>query len=444
VRLQPKQLVTGPYLWRARLNRNKRGASSKEFVNRSVALGVPTAGRDGFVTDLRNEAQTIMSRENPVKLLGRKNHPEDIGGDFESYKIEIFLDSWAPVTFSNTTTTQPSYETIIPSPANELSKIHQLARGSNPNPEDQTALTAHIKGFVPNAFTSNEMDVWGTQVINSVIPSNPVADLSTTLAELASEGKFFENPLKDSATPSDRYLNYQFGISPTVGFAQDFRKAVKNRDAIIDQYERDAGKRVRRKFDVPPVITTSKSTRSSASLYGLGLGPASSRISSNGICTVTTKTTVWKSFSGAFTYYIPKREGGLGELDRLDKLYGVNPLNNLTGTGWELTPYSWLVDYFASSGAYNRNIDAFRGDSLVMPYAYVMFTTVKDVEYSWTGNVRFGSSQVSRTYGGRVVSTTLQRRHATPYGFGLSDSDLTDKQWSILAALGIGRVSKWL
>jgi hypothetical protein len=443
VKLKPQQTVVGPYLWKSRVNRNKKGANSKEFVNGAISRGAPIAGRDGYVTDLRNEAQTIMSRENPIHFLGRKKHPEEIGGDFESYKLEVILDSWAPVTFSNGASipAQFSSETVIPSPADECSIIHNGIKkiGSTANLENNTELINWVKGKTLSKFPDNDLDVWGTQVIASVVPTSPVADLSTTLAELASEGKFFELP-SEKSTLSGSYLNYQFGISPTVGFAKDFRKAVRDRDAIIEQYERDAGKRVRRKFGVPPVVTTTKVTRSLAPLYGLGVSALSVSHTSRGTCTVTTTTTESKSFSGAFTYYLPKRGTVGGDLARLDKLYGVNPLDNLQGTGWELTPYSWLVDYFASSGAYQKNIDSFRDDSLVMPYAYVMFSRERVVEYSWTGLVKFGQSQVQRTYGGKVVSTTLQRRRATPYGFGRSSSSITAKQWSILAALGISRV----
>lgn len=442
MKLKPKQTVVGPYTWQSRVQRNKKtGADSKEFVNRSIALGVVQVGRDGFVSDLRNEVQAILSRENPIHYLGRKNHPEEIGGNFESYKLEVLLDSWAPETFSNTTTTQPSSETVIPSPANELSIVHQLVNGAGGVAwEDSTALRAWVQGKTPTRYPDNTLDVWGTQVIASVKPTNPVADLSTTLAELASEGKFFELP-SEKSTLSGSYLNYQFGMAPTVGFAKDLRKAVRNRDAIIEQYERDAGRRVRRKFATPPVITTTKTLRSSASLYGLGLGAVSSRVASNGTCTVTTTTETSWSFSGCFTYYLPPRGTVGGDIARLDKLYGVNPLNNLFGTGWELTPYSWLVDYKTSAGAYQQNIDSFRDDALVMPWAYVTVYQVVTKEYSWTGLVRKGGSQVSKTYGGVVKTTTIQRRQATPYGFGISTSSLTAKQLSIIAALGISRAS---
>jgi hypothetical protein len=41
------------------------------------------------------------------------------------------------------------------------------------------------------------------------------------------------------------------------------------------------------------------------------------------------------------------------------------------------------------------------------------------------------------------LSTTVERKErikATPFGFGLVDSDFTNRQWAILAALGITRL----
>lgn len=436
-----QQTMVGPYLWKSRIIRSKKGsASQKEVTYRSTSNGVPTT-RDGYVADLRNQAQATMSRENPICYLGRKDHPEEIGGNFETHKIEVFLPSWNQTTFSNSSLPSKTSETGIPSPSVDLNQVHRLIRGlvNGVNPEDSGQLQNYILGATPTIYPENTMDVWGTQVIASVIPTNPVADLSTTLAEFASERKFFGIP-SEKSTYAGEYLNFQFGVAPTVGFSQDLRKAIDNREKIIEQYERDAGKRVRRKFALPPVITTTKEMRYLPMCwYGQQAVPTS--IATFGDLTIRTKTTQWKSFSGAFTYCLPKRGTIGGEIARLDKLYGVNPLNNLFGTGWELTPYSWLVDYFTSAGAYHKNLDAFKQDALVMPYGYVMFSQERELEYTWRGSVNRGSStRVPYTCSGKMVYTTHQRRRATPYGFGKSSSDLTTKQWSILAALGISRV----
>jgi hypothetical protein len=429
--------TTGSLGWKSRVR--VHGNHAGKYENHETISGIPVAGRDGFVSDLRNEAQTIMSQSNPVQYLGKKGHPEEIGGPFESYKVRAVLDSWNPETAWSTSSGRSA--SFIPMAAPELGTVLNVVTPvSGYNPGETSQVMAKIKTLVPPRISDNTLDVWGTQVIASITPTNPVADLSTTLAELASEGKFFELP-SEKSTLSGGYLNYQFGVAPTVGFAKDLRKAVENRDAIISQYERDAGKRIRRQFNPPPIVdTTVKQVRTSAPLYAYGLGTVAADVGSIGTCTVTTKTQTWYWFSGAFTYYIPKRDSVEGDLARLDKLYGVNPLNNLAGTAYELTPYSWLVDYFASAGAYQKNIDAFRQDGLVMPYAYVMADQTITQEFQWVGLVRKGATTVTRTFGGRLVKQTSQRRRATPYGFGKSSSSLTTKQLSILAALGISRV----
>jgi hypothetical protein len=423
--------------WKTRIRNHRKHA--EEHVNRETVNGQPVAGRDGVKSDLRDEVQAILTQSNPICYLGRKGHPEEIGGPFESYKIQTELGSWAPETFWNTSTGRSA--TVVPLAASELAlPLDVIQPATGYNPDDASQFINRIKARVPPRISDSTLDIWGTQVIASVQPNNPVADLSTTLAELASEGKFFELP-SEKSTLSGGYLNYQFGLAPTVGFAKDMRKAVEHRDAIITQYERDAGKRIRRRFNPPPIVkTTAKQVRSSASLWAYGLGTVAADVGSIGTCTVITSSETYYWFSGAFTYHLPKRDSVEGEIARLDKLYGVNPLNNLQGTGWELTPYSWLVDYFASSGAYQKNIDAFRGDALVMPYAYVMASQTVTQEFEWKGTVRTGSVTQNRTFSGKLIKTSLQRRRATPYGFGKSSRDLTAKQVSILTALGISRV----
>jgi hypothetical protein len=413
------------YFWRSRLR--------SVGIDEDTFMSSTTPSRNGTVP-VRNDGQTLMSESHPYKLLGKGGNKE-IGGDFKSQRIEVHLEPWGTKQFVRTGPPLGMEETTW-LPSADFDVLSQYKR-ANPGSFDEVHFRTWLEATHPLPYKSDSyMDNWGASVIASVKPTNPVADLATTLAEFASEGRVFTLPGK-AIRPDKEYLNYSFGVSPTVGFAKDLRKAVSNRENIISQYERDSGKRVRRQFNPPPEITTTKQIQSPVSLWSFGFSGPSPYVAGNGtlIKTTTNKTYMW--FSGAFTYHLPKR-GWRSDLARLDKLYGVVPQPN--STFWELTPYSWLIDYFTEQGAYQENLDAFRKDGLVMPYGYVMCKQQRTVEYSWTGFVWKGASTESYTRKGSIQYTTMQRRSATPYGFGITSSQLTTKQLSIIAALGLSKL----
>jgi len=166
----------------------------------------------------------------------------------------------------------------------------------------------------------------------------------------------------------------------------------------------------------------------------LTIGP-SAMLAQPGTLSQVTTTRIKMWFSGAFTYHLPK-EGLSLKLAELDHLYGIVPG---VDTLYQLTPWSWLVDYFANLGDVIENLNAFQGNGLVMPYGYVMaekqITTHSRLDFRvWDG---FG--YVPTSVNDTLTLTSKSRLPATPFGFGLSPGGLTAKQWSILAALGISR-----
>jgi hypothetical protein len=101
---------------------------------------------------------------------------------------------------------------------------------------------------------------------------------------------------------------------------------------------------------------------------------------------------------------------------------------------YNLTPWSWALDWIVDLGAVIGNISAFLADGLILQYGYIMQETVISDIYTLTG----------ATCGNRPVQLyqtlgTIQklRRKATPYGFGLNPNAFSDRQWAILAALGL-------
>jgi hypothetical protein len=121
-------------------------------------------------------------------------------------------------------------------------------------------------------------------------------------------------------------------------------------------------------------------------------------------------------------------------LSELDYLYGIRPgLDTL----WELTPWSWLVDWQSNVGDVLKNLSAFSSDGLIMPYAYIMCEQTSHKEYVMPIQYSDYGVWKDATLSVVVKAVTQQRRPATPFGFGVQLEQLTLKQGAILAALGI-------
>lgn len=297
----------------------------------------------------------------------------------------------------------------------------------------------------------------GTTAISRVAPTAPVSGIATALGELKKDG--LPNLMGSAAISGkrggsarlkagDEYLNYQFAVKPFVSDLKSFSKAVTRSKQIIAQLEKDSGKVVRRRYTFPPVqsVSIQKTVRSSgftpivahtSGLWGTG--------SSYGTDVITTTVETRRWFSGAFSYHLNIGTSARDRLARTEqdihKLYGSISLD----TGWNLLPYSWLVDWVSNAGDVVKNISLFSRDGLVLRYGYIM--EEKTITRQWLVNgMRFNpgvTGTVLRPSFGLEFSLTLKRRFkATPFGFGLDTGAFTARQWSILGALGSNRVNR--
>lgn len=311
---------------------------------------------------------------------------------------------------------------------------------------------------------STELDLigLGATAISKVLPTNPISDLPTAVGEFFSEG--LPNAIgrqllrRGGVTPqalSGEYLNYSFGIKPLLSDMRDFAYAARRAEKLIDEYAARAGKKLRRRYEFPTYTDTSVVDWDTNGGYKCYLaGPAQSVM--GGWFTPVlggwpgTRTDVntrhkktW--FSGAFTYYLPGAGKDfssrlLREEAEMRRLYGGISID----TAWNLLPYSWAADWITNAGDVIHNIAAFARDGLVMPWGYVMesceFHSYRKVEGISLGHYHPDTTvPIPSTVDTTVDAKFLRRRKATPFGFGLSESGFTPRQWSILTALGISR-----
>lgn len=379
-----------------------------------------------------------------VQKIQYENHPgyktadgsKDVGGPFESYKLEIVRPgiTWSScynyVNNPGAGLVGWQYETTTYLVAHN--EIAQIATQIASVGKTDAGIASFLGARVPAGPSNSTLNAMGTRAIAAVAPTNPTFDLATTLGELMAERKFFSVPGKNDSLPGE-YLNYQFGIAPTIGAFQDLREAIATKEKVMRQYQRDAGNVIRRKFRFEPERTVDRYAPISQRVVGMGPG-LNTWQNPSGSLTRTTTTTQDYWFAGAFRYSIPQ-DAFPKQMAELDRLYGVVPG---ISTGWELVPFSWLVDYFSPIGSLLQNLDAFMKDGLVLPYAYIMSTTIVEDEYHWRGPIYNSGGSIQQV---EVVSTVrktrMRRLHATPFGFGLLAGDLTPKQFSILAALGL-------
>lgn len=295
---------------------------------------------------------------------------------------------------------------------------------------------------------------YGVKAINLALPTHPVAGLAVGLAELAREGipsrpgsSGLQGRALQARDAGDEYLNAQFGWLPLVGDLQSAAYAVKNANKLLDQYRRDSGRSIRRRYYFPPEVSTSESTSSGSLNIAAGTPTQEAYFLGSTVGSPMKITTqkykrVW--FSGAFTYHLS--DGGDGRLDRLREL--EQKANLLLGTDltpevlWNLAPWSWLTDWFVNIGDQISNATRLMSDGLVMRYGYLMCEQITDKTYTLFPQ----SSQAARLGPVHVTFTTIrkQRVRATPFGFARNPASFTPRQWAILGALGLTKAPNQL
>lgn len=239
---------------------------------------------------------------------------------------------------------------------------------------------------------------------------------------------------------SDNYLNYVFGWVPIINDTIDLAANTVRLEKRLRQLYRDNGKAVRRSGPVGSTTTSVSVTNSYNSGGGYCFPPVvEGPFDPKGQHKAITETTTTSfRFSGRFRYYIqfPKRNLGFLEVgSRYD--YQLNRIlfgGEITPqTLYEIMPWSWLIDWVAPLGDVIGNVVNDPIDNLTADYAFITGKQVSTKTY----NVRGQGKEIS-PYDTTATLTqeVIQRRGASPYGFGLLWSDFSLKQLSILAALG--------
>lgn len=308
----------------------------------------------------------------------------------------------------------------------------------------------HLMEWPDDIAFSNEdtLSELGATAIARCSPSNPVADVTTLLGELVKDGipSMIGQTLKGWKGQSNRerrkaigkeYLNYEFGWKPLTNDLRKLSEAITRGDALWAQYERDAGKLVRRRYEFPKIEETKSHDMG---LLGPSYVPSTSTLSNvdsyelNGMVTRVDRISRRRWFSGAFTYYLPKE-------DRETVAYNVIQAKKLLGLRltpdavWNLMPWSWALDWFGNTGDVLQNWSNWAIDGQVLWYGYMMEHSIVERTYAYYGDTRLRGSPVPGVV--KLSIETKQRIKAGPYGFGSQFDGLTPRQIAITTALGL-------
>lgn len=406
-----------------------------DLTTLTVAYGNPSTGPDYHVSrDDYSGAQYTESEGHPFHSRKGPKGLDDVGGEFLTRRS--YIHGISPKRYSESQVESYPSVSITKTYKGPLLAINPGA----------------TYGFPPSAESNRaSLNKYGATAIARCAPGNPPANAVTILGELVKDGlpslvgaqvwkSRFADAKKLATKPgSEEYLNYQFGIAPLISDIKSLSSTILNSDSILSQFERDAGKVVRRRYQFPTETRSRTDELGKAQAY-LG-GPLSFSFNGavQGDLVRSRYTEIRRWFSGAFTYYLPTEyDSRLAMARAAGKAQQLLSVNLTPDTIWELTPWSWAVDWFSNAGDVIHNVQRFADGGLVMRYGYMMeHSIVTDTYTLENGNgvlrQRFPVSPV------KMTTEVKQRVAAHPFGFGMTWEGLSSFQASILAALGISR-----
>jgi len=246
------------------------------------------------------------------------------------------------------------------------------------------------------------------------------------------------------------YLAAQFGYIPLLRDIQNYVKAQKGAQKRLDQLMRDAGKPVRRRTslrdDSTPQIVGEVHKIGYDGEWGdnflvPGLVTQCYRPNAGGGTTTTVDLVSATWAEGSFRYFLPPGPRNVvWKKGMLKRIMGhrITPREL-----YQVMPWSWLIDYFTSLGDLVSNLSSGVADKLICDYAYIMQTrTERLYTVSSTELVVSSDGTTGKLVEASMLSTRTSkiRVPASPFGWGLSQKDLSPSQVAILGALGLSRL----
>lgn len=290
---------------------------------------------------------------------------------------------------------------------------------------------------------SSYLDTYGATAIHIVDPTNPNAQFGIALGETLLDKRLsvpgiqgWRRRTEVAKAAGSEYLSAVFGWLPLVRDMKNTAQSIKDGNTIMENYRSSSGTLVHREFAFDDIVDVSETVINSAARCTYSANTNLPGLNAPGVpLTLRTESLTKRWFSGAFTY----TSGGNTDLqrctginDQADKLFGLSLTPDIV---WELTPWSWAIDWVSNAGDVISNATSFALAGLVMKYGYIMEETSTTWTYSMPST---GLNGVKGSPPDCVFTkVTKRRREANPFGFGLTWEGLSPTQLAITAALGI-------
>jgi len=245
---------------------------------------------------------------------------------------------------------------------------------------------------------------------------------------------------------SDHYINHQFGWRPFLNDLTNLDRLMSSARAEIDKLVRHNNEPRRSRVTLLDETTTNVISQHGGywepyfalPCYPVQLGSWFFRAPPTWEVRDEVTTHIWGS--GRFKFYRPEFDASLAEFNsawnrvqQYLQVYGVrvNPSNL-----YKATPWSWAVDWCVDVGSFFEAVNDAWVDSVVCDYFYVMQHQVRRrvVEVY----LPFYDGDVSVAWS-RDIETKQRDKVESPYGFDLTWDDLSPRQLSIAAALGLSK-----
>ncbi len=312
--------------------------------------------------------------------------------------------------------------------------------------------------IVSNAVKNNV----ASGVIASANPWKPKASLAQTIIELLSGDiptvtknlrKHLYNLQSAKRTAGSDWLNIQFGWVPLVNDIRATIEVLLKLHMLLlgsDSYRRtragDLGSWSR--FTTTPysrdVSMSGPFSTSFASPYWKDYQQTGTPLLAPGWLPVgewSRSTRITADFRFTAKYHRGAQPNGRerGYIERATELLGLEVTPAVL---WELTPWTWLLDWASNLGSLASNLSLLDWSNVLLDYAYLTFFVKTESSISWKGPTVSDSGRfiVNHPYLAQgYTSEEKIREQASPYGFSVNWDGLSPFQLSILAALGMSR-----
>lgn len=281
----------------------------------------------------------------------------------------------------------------------------------------------------------------GAEAVAETFPNEPEFDGSVAAGELLREGlpsliglQSIRSRALRAKNAGSEYLNVEFGWKPLVRDVRNFARALETDVIRLEQMLKRANAPLKREKRWP--ITWETETVDQGSRFAHP-GMSVRHYSAGHREKITTfRQERW--FKGVYTFHIDEAAvlaANLGGwLARARMLYGIELTPSVL---WNLSPWSWLADWFANIGDVLKNISSFLTNSVSFR-GYIMEHQMLSTLYVLRG-VTFASYPGKHRLEQEYVVETKCRQEVDPFAPGLKGGGLSNRQKGILGALVVSR-----